>query len=541
MLQERTASPSTWTVQAPHCAMPQPNFVPVIPSSSRMTQSSGVSDSTSSEYAFPFTVSAIMEPSLFPRLAGNPSAAGLVCESLTPRIAPSLHRCLCQTKFLWGLKSRNRIPSQHGQTPRNALDYQRRPGHSPPPFWSSCSMSQAAHILGASRPSYVRVVAAVCAAHFVAHYFIILLAPLMPFVRAEYGVSYTEIGLAFTAFNIVSAVGQTPAGFLVDRVGARALLVAGLIISSVAFILAGLIDSFWMLVAMFALMGVGNTVYHPADYALLSQHVPSERIGQAFSVHTFAGMLGSAVAPASLLIMQSQWGWRGAFIGAAVLGIAVAAVLIAFRDNTPVQPKSSPARAGSGDTPAGWRLLMSAPILLNLVFFALLAMISAGLYNYSVVALGALYGTPVTIANAALTGNLLWSAIGVLLGGVLVGRTTRHGLVATIGLAAMGLFTAMVAEIDFSTVALIGVMSLIGLFSGVIMPSRDMIVRAITPPGSFGKVFGFVTTGFNIGGIVAPLIFGAIMDHGMPRLVFLGVAACSLIAIVTVVTRPRRG
>ncbi len=135
-----------------------------------------------------------------------------------------------------------------------------------------------------------------------------------------YGVSYTEIGLAFAAFNIVSAVGQTPAGFLVDRIGARALLVAGLLTGAAALIIAGLINSFWVMVAMFALVGVGNTVYHPADYALLSQHVPSDRIGQAFSVHTFAGMLGSAVAPASLLIMQSQWGWRGAFIGAAVLG-----------------------------------------------------------------------------------------------------------------------------------------------------------------------------------------------------------------------------
>src|SRR6476659_10546395 len=208
-------------------------------------------------------------------------------------------------------------------------------------------MSQAAHILGASRPSYVRVVAAVCAAHFVSHYFIILLAPLMPFVRAEYGVSYTEIGLAFAAFNIVSAVGQTPAGFLVDRIGARPLLVAGLPTGAAALILAGLIDSFWMLVAMFALMGVGNTVYHPADYALLSQHVPSERIGQAFSVHTFAGMLGSAVAPAILLIMQSQWGWRGAFIGAGALGIAVAGVLLAIRDNSSVQVSAVAARRGA--------------------------------------------------------------------------------------------------------------------------------------------------------------------------------------------------
>src|SRR4029079_14128182 len=234
-------------------------------------------------------------------------------------------------------------------------------GHSPGPSWRFRFMTQTAEVLTASRPSYVRLVGVVRAAHFVSHYYIILLAPLMPFVRDAYGVSYTEIGLAFTAFNIVSAVGQTPAGFLVERVGARAfvvpglpdggrvgaraLLVAGLLTGAAALILAGLIDSFRMLVAMFALMGVGNTVYHPADYALLSQHVPSERIGQAFSVHTFAGMLGSAVAPASLLIMQSQWGWRGAFIGAAVLGIAVAAVLIAFRDNTPVQPKSPPAPA----------------------------------------------------------------------------------------------------------------------------------------------------------------------------------------------------
>jgi len=127
-----------------------------------------------------------------------------------------------------------------------------------------------------------------------------------------------------------------------------------------------------------------------------------------------------------------------------------------------------------------------------------------------------------------------------LMGGLLVSRTTRHGMVASVGLAAMGLFTALVAEIDLGALALIAVMSLIGLFSGIIMPSRDMIVREITPPGSFGKVFGFVTTGFNIGGIIAPLIFGAIMDHGSPRLVFLAVAALSLIAILTVATRPRR-
>jgi MFS family permease len=289
---------------------------------------------------------------------------------------------------------------------------------------------------------------------------------------------------------------------------------------------------------MFALAGVGNTVYHPADYALLSHHIPSDRIGQAFSVHTFAGMLGSAVAPASLLMMQSLWGWRGAFIGTGLLGFAVAAVLLAVRDNPEAKTTHAP-RDADAPTAAGWRLLLSPPILLNLVFFVLLAMMSGGTYNYSVVAFGALYGTPVTTANAALTGNLLLSAIGVLIGGVLVGRTRRHGLVATAGLAGIALFIALVAQFDLGSLALIAAMSAAGFCSGVIMPSRDMIVREVTPPGSFGKVFGFVTTGFNIGGIISPLIFGAIMDHGSPRLVFLLVAAFSLLAILTVVTRPK--
>lgn len=399
-------------------------------------------------------------------------------------------------------------------------------------------MSQAAGVIDSARAPYIRVVGAVSAAHFMSHYYIILLAPLMPFVRDEYQVTYTEIGLAFAVFNIVTAVFQTPAGFLVDRLGARALLILGLAIGATSFVTAGLVDSFWVMIAMFAIAGMGNTVYHPADYTLLSQHVPADRIGQAFSLHTFAGMLGSAVAPVSLLVMQSSWGWRGAFIGAGVLGFAVALLLLLVRDGTTTTANAA-TRPASDSSDAGWRLLLSAPILLNLMFFILLAMMSSGLYNYSVVALGALYGTPVTTANAALTGNLLLSAAGVLVGGLLVTRTKRHSLVATLGLTAMALSVVLVALVDLNSLALIAAMSLAGLFSGVIMPSRDMIVREVTPPGSFGKVFGFVTTGFNIGGIVSPLIFGAVMDHGSPRMVFLLVAAFTLLGIVTVATRPR--
>jgi MFS transporter, FSR family, fosmidomycin resistance protein len=398
-------------------------------------------------------------------------------------------------------------------------------------------MSQATETLGRKPATHIRIVGAVSAAHFVSHYYILLLAPLLPFVRADYGVSYTEIGFAFAAFNTVSAVLQTPAGFLVDRLGARILLVAALLIGAVSFAIAGLVDSFWMLVAMFALAGVGNAVYHPADYALLSHYVPAKQTGSAYSVHTFAGMLGSAVAPASLLMMQSLWGWRGAFVASGVLGVVVAAFILMVRENA-VEPQQAPAARAGADN-GNWRLLTSAPILLNLLFFMLLAMMSGAIYNYSVVALGALYETPVSTANIALTCFLLLSAGGVLIGGLVAGRTTRHGMVATLSLVAIALVTALIANIDLGTLLLIAAMTVTGFFFGLMMPSRDMIVREVTPPGSFGKVFGFVTTGFNIGGIVSPLIFGAVMDHGSPRLVFLLVVAFSLIAIVTVASRPR--
>ena len=378
-------------------------------------------------------------------------------------------------------------------------------------------MTQAAETAPARTASETQLIAGVSAAHFVSHYYIIILPPLFAFVRADYGVSYIELGLALTAFNVVTALGQTPAGYLVDRFGPRVLLISGLLLGGLAFALAGMVDSFWFFVAMFALAGFANTVYHPADYAMLSQHVAPERISRAFSIHTFAGMLGSTAAPVSLLLMQSQWGWRGAFIGAAALGVVVAIFLLVAGESeqrVTVKPK------GEESGPVGWRLLVSAPILLNLFLFALFALVSGGLQYYSVVALGVLYGTAPAVANTALTAYLLFSALGVLAGGVLGGRTGRHNLIVGAGFGVVGACAALIAAVPIGDVLIVATMATAGFFIGVTMPARDLIVRAVTPAGSFGKVFGFVTSGFNLGGIVAPLIFGYAMDHGAPQWVF---------------------
>jgi len=394
-------------------------------------------------------------------------------------------------------------------------------------------MTQAIELpLSTTLASERRLVGGVCFGHLVSHYYITLLAPLFLFVREDYGVSYTELGFALTAFNVLTTMLQTPTGFLVDRVSARIVIICGLLLGAGAFAIAGLVDSFWVFVAMFAVAGIANTVYHPADYALLSQHIPPARAGRVFSFHTFSGMLGNAIAPPTLLFMQGWVGWRGAFLGAAALGLLAAVVLIFTREPQPLARTRKLERA---DAPLdGWRLLMAPAILINLVFFILLSFCGGGLSNYLVASLGALYGTPATVANSALTALLVMSAAGVLVGGILTGMTSRHGLVASGGLAATAIACMLVGLIDFNALALVLLMAVAGFFSGLTMPSRDMIVRSVTPPGAYGRVFGFVSSGFNIAGIVSPIIFGQLLDRGYVREMFFFMAACALLAILTV-------
>jgi MFS family permease len=385
------------------------------------------------------------------------------------------------------------------------------------------------------RSSESRLIAAVCAAHMMSHYYMLLLAPLFAFVRADFNVSYTELALALTTFNVVSGLLQTPVGFLVDRVGARIVLIAGLAISSIAYAIAGIVDSYWVFIAMYGLGGLGNTVFHPSDYSLLSHHSPQERLGQVFAFHSFAGIVGSAIAPATLLYMQSLFGWRGAYVGAAALGFVVLTALIAQPEPKPevVHAAQTPgkARASASTT---WRVLITPPILLNLAYFILTSIMGGGLNTYLVVALGALHATPVNVANMALTSLLAMNAVGVLAGGLLAGRTSHHAAVAASGLAVGGVVTALIGLFDFRAAALIALMGLSGFCVGATYPSRDMLVRAVTPRGAYGLVFGFVSVGFNIGASIAPIVYGAFMDNGQPRAVFLLSAAVSIACISTV-------
>jgi MFS family permease len=391
-------------------------------------------------------------------------------------------------------------------------------------------------ILAASRQpktdASLRTLAAISTAHWVSHFHLFVLPMLFPFLKEQLGVGYIELGFALTVFAVVSGLTQAPMGYLGDRIGARKILLMGLTLGGFALIVLGLHLSYSWLIASTALLGLANSVYHPADYAILSAHMDEARMGRAFSIHTFAGFLGGAVAPAIMVALVAATGGRGALIVAGAVGPLVALLLLVVG----IPDASAADRATDGVTATQPNIVTPAIIVLT-VFFMLLSLSNAGIGNFGVVALMSGYGSSFSTANIALTAFLGSSAAGVLAGGFLADRTERHGQVAAVCFALNAAIVLVIATVTLPPLLLTAAMGSAGFLGGVIAPSRDMLVRNAAPPGAAGRAFGIVSTGFNIGGIISPLLFGWIMDQDMPHWVFgasvVFMALTVLLALVT--------
>jgi len=358
-----------------------------------------------------------------------------------------------------------------------------------------------------------------------------------------FDVSYTELGLLLAVFSGTTGLTQIPFGFLVDKFGAKFILILGLAVEGIAFALMGLAPGYGAVMLLMVIAGAANGVYHPADYAILSSSVSKDRMGRAFSLHTFAGYAGFAIAGPIIVLLNMYFGWRLGLAFCGVAGIATAILLLVFsrhlkHDLNNVKPKD---KLGSEQHSGhGIKLLFSAPILMCLGFFALLSLGSTGIASFLIVALGQRHGTDVETATLILSTYLIASAVGVLIGGFVADRTQRHNLVAAICFLSTAIIIASIGAFYVNIFLLFFLMAIMGVMHGVIMPSRDMIVRSVTPDGAFGKVFGFVTSGFSIGGIIAPPLFGWILDQSEPSFVFFGIAAIMLCSMTTVFTSQRR-
>lgn len=388
----------------------------------------------------------------------------------------------------------------------------------------------------------LRLIGLVSAAHFGSHFFQLALPPLFPVLKEEFGVSYVALAAMMTLAYATGGAGQTVAGFLVDRFGARGMLLLGLTAVATAVGLAGLAGSYAMLLPVVVLGALGNSVFHPADYAIFNAAVDPRRLGRAYSVHGIAGSLGFAASPAVIATVKSVLGWRGALVAVAVAGLCGVAALAAGTRGLTDHRARAAARTRAGSTTLGSdvSLLLTAPIVAAFAYFTILATATIGIQTFSVAALVTLYEAPLALATTALTGYLIGKSAGILLGGLLADRTRRHDVVAGTGMLLGSLMILVVASALPTLPALVVAMALAGFAVGTAQPSRDMLVRAATPAGASGKVFGFVYSGLDVGATLTSLVFGWLLDRGEPRALFVLVSGLMLLTIGTVVEVRRR-
>jgi len=351
-----------------------------------------------------------------------------------------------------------------------------------------------------TRGEDIRVIGLIGMAHAVSHFFQLVLPPLFPLLKDAFGVGYAELGVLVTLFYGASGLSQTAAGFAVDRFGARAVLMAGIGLFASAILLIGVAGSFWPMVPLIVVAGIGNSVFHPADYSILTSAVRKEWMARAYGVHQLGGNLGWAVAPVAVLTLTHLFGWRSALILLGIFGyLLLAVVWWQGKSLTVGDASSARARVAAGPRTAPLQLLLAPAILLCFAYFAMLSMALTGFQSFLPAALNTAHGTPLGTAGWALTGYLLGGAAGILFGGWLADHSRRHERILAGGLVAAAVLVMIVGLIDLPAGPLVLMVAAAGFCSGTTAPSRDMMVRGATPPGSTGKVFGFVYSGLDLG------------------------------------------
>jgi FSR family fosmidomycin resistance protein-like MFS transporter len=377
------------------------------------------------------------------------------------------------------------------------------------------------------------VIGLVCTAHFFSHFYMLCFAPLFLFIQPDLGLTFTALGGLVSAYAVASGTCQYPMGVLVDRFGARVVLICGMGLLASSILMLGVIPVYPVMLAFAFLAGVGDSVFHPSDYTILNANVRPVVMGRAFSFHTFSGFVGWMLAPPAMTALAHLWNWQAAFIVAGAAGLVIVAVLISQPRLTSAGGKHADSHAGS--RVPGFRLLTSPPILMMFVFFFVVGSVSLGVAQFMPAALAKKYGLPLVDANVTLTIFFVAGSIGVLVGGMLADRTRRLDLIAATGFAAGAVTLTFVGFVPLPFALLLAVIAFGGFMIGIISPARDLLVRAISPPGASGRVFGIVSSALNLAGAVAPLYFGFLLDAGAPTWVFLSSAVLMVFAIFSAI------
>ena len=378
----------------------------------------------------------------------------------------------------------------------------------------------------------LQVISIIGVVHLLSHAYQFTLAPLFPVMALEpnmggLGLSYSELGLLASLFFASSGLCQTPAGFVVDKIGPRPVLIVGLGLLSAAVFLYSVAPSYGSLIALSILAGIGNSVFHPADYSLINGAVSESRLGRAYSVHSIGGYIGFAVAPAMLPLIENLIGWRGAVAVAGVIGIIVTIFLVFWRPDLRLGGTSNP-NTKNGENQSvrsGIMILLQPTILLGFLFFFILAMGLIGFKTMGPTALHEGWQLSIAFSGNAIASFSVAAVIGIAIGGVWADKSKNHHRNATWTFITSGALIVMIPWLPINPTILIGLLVVSGCSFGMALPNRDLFIRSLTPKGATGRVFGFVYCGLDVGASLTPFLFGVLMDLGKPEMVVI-VAGC---------------
>lgn len=369
------------------------------------------------------------------------------------------------------------------------------------------------------------VIGLVGLAHGISHFSQLLLAPLFPWLKDAFDVSYAQLGFLLTIFFTVSCIVQALSGFWVDRYGPRPILLAGLAMLGVAALGYAASTSYWMLAGFSVLAGAGNGVFHPVDYTLINRRVGKARLGHAYGVHGITGSLGWALAPAMLVPLTMAYSWRVALVCAAALAFAVLALLVWRRGDLNVSPAPVPAAQRAGAQPEHALAFLALPaVWVCFAFFFFYAGALSVVQTFAPQAASQLHGVPTHVAAVCLSVYMVCAAGGMVLGGFLVANPERCERIVAAAFGAAACIALLMAYAPVSALAVPVLFGLMGVAAGVTGPSRDLLVKRSTPDHATGRVYGVVYSGLDIGQAVVPLIVGSLMDHGAYQGVWLSLA-----------------
>jgi FSR family fosmidomycin resistance protein-like MFS transporter len=375
------------------------------------------------------------------------------------------------------------------------------------------------------------VIGLVGVAHMISHFSQLLLAPLFPWLKDAFGVSYTQLGLVMTVFFVVSCAVQAASGFVVDRHGPRPVLLGGLALLAVAAFGFASAPSYAALLGWAVVAGVGNGVFHPVDYTLINRRVSAARLGHAYSFHGITGSLGWALAPAMLVPLAIAFSWRVALVAAGVLVCAVLLLMCLNRDRLLLAPVAI--KAGATVTDGGLAFLRIPAVWACFWFFMCFAMVMAGVQAFAPLAAGQLHGVPAALVALCVTVYMVCSAGGMVVGGFLASDPSRCERVVAGGVGGAAVVAAIIGFAPVPALAVPVLFGVMGLAAGLAGPSRDLLVKRSTPVNASGRVYGVVYSGLDIGQAVAPLIFGVLMDGQQYQGVWIALIVLQLLLIVS--------